>query len=294
MGKRVAIVCVGKAGDVACCSSVLRYAEELWGPGPEITWHILRPFVDPVLHNPWTRVETHDLAPDEHYGWARWREHTMRVAQQCRASGDYDEVCCPAPYVNTRIHGDSRVRFKSGLARMQLVYFFGRDDGRPWRPVVHLTDAELGAARGFLRALPADRPRVMLETGVPGHQSDWDNELTLRLLAALDRFRPVVLCVTPSVAQRMHGRGHDECWDLGRTSFRQLTEVYNGCTLFLGCSSGAACVSCAWRCSEDVPRLEYMFARRWWEGTGPMRRTEMYHEREQFVARAVEVMEARC
>jgi hypothetical protein len=253
---------------VANCTAVVRHRARLF-PGAELHFYVLRPFADAVRHNPFLTVHEHEPSAtfygdpqDPKRDGRDGRGETRRLMMLANGEGA-DDVHAPVNYMNEKIRDKPGNRTPGAIVRMPALYF-GLGPADDWRPMIFLTPGEVEGVDAFFRDLPAGRPRVMLETG-EGYQSPtWTPELTGRIADRLARWDPVFLCPSKPRLWRPDGR---RFFSLAALGFRQLTEAYNRCRMFVGCSSGPACVTCADRCDARIPRVEHYPETYFWRGT---------------------------
>jgi hypothetical protein len=230
-------------GDVCESTGLFRYATNLWGPKPDIHWYVQRKFRKPLDHNPDVTVHEIHGGPD-----------MIDMAEEGIKRGAYDKVYRTAPWLNMGMVWDVPL---PRIPRMVL----GLDKRhRSWRPVVYITHAELLEARRLTRKW-GQSLRVMLETDCFSHQGEWTDDLSRALIDLLRRYKPVYFTASFGYAPRLKGLGARKVVGLDKVTYRALTEVYNGCSMFVGVASGTASVTCADRCCA-LPRVELIEKRR--------------------------------
>jgi len=238
---RVAIICPGQFGDIAESTPLFKYREELWGPSAEIHWFIGKRFADVLRHNP--HVITHEC--EVTFG----EKDIDKVVAKARQES-FDKTYITAPYAHlTKV-------FRVPLPMIPPMVLGLKLRGRPWRPQIFLSEEEIAEAQEFVAALPKG-PRVMIETTGLSFQSAWDDTFTERVAERLVDLKPVYLTASFGAADIMRGAGIKRVVGLDNIGFRQLTEIYNACDMFISCGSGAASATAAERC-RILPRIEYL------------------------------------
>ncbi|MDW8075779.1 MAG: glycosyltransferase family 9 protein [Bacteroidota bacterium] len=134
----------------------------------------------------------------------------------------------------------------------------------PLRPVVVLRPEEVQRARQWWSQLPANRPRILVETEFHSEQTPWDKSYALEMIHRLAPAQPVFVFTAkncPPYLDELRQSYPDVVWC--NLPFRDNAELYNLCDAFIGVASGISCLTNALWCREDVPHIEVARAPHW-------------------------------
>lgn len=176
---------------------------------------------------------------------------------QLRAARPWDGFFVPAPYMAyDKLPGGD-------LTELLLATYDGKLTV-PLRSVMELTPEEVAQARAWWAQLPADRPRILVETEFFSSQSPWDVSYARDMIAALRPLQPVFVFTAkhrPPYLDELAADYPDILWcDL---PFRLNAELYNCCDAFIGVSSAISCLSNSTWCREDIPHIEVVSGPHW-------------------------------
>lgn len=177
--------------------------------------------------------------------------------EKLRSSRPWTEFVIPAPYMayDKRPGGD--------LTELMLTTYNG-SISVPLRPVMVLRPGEVEQARTWWTTLPADRPRILVETEFYSRQSPWDESFALQMIDKLAPLRPVFVFTAknrPPYFERLAGKYPDIIWC--NLPFRLNAELYNLCDAFIGVSSAISCLTNSTWCRDDVPHIEVVSGPHW-------------------------------
>jgi ADP-heptose:LPS heptosyltransferase len=240
VGQRIAIVCPGRAGDVAESTGFIPYIAELWGEGAEVHWFVQEAFAQVLEHLPLT---VRPIGQENGHDAAKQASETIKAES-------FDAAYYTAPWLNWDYI------FKIPLPmipRYVLDGGSGKLKGKPWWPRVVVTDAEKAEVAEFAAILPEGK-RIILETGCFSHQGEWTDDLSKALVERLKAYDPVYLTASANYKETMRGFGA-KAVGLDALNFRQLVEVWNASELYIGVPSGTASVTCA---GKRGPRIEFL------------------------------------
>lgn len=251
---KVGIFCGEQHGDIALCSSVLKYKNILW-PNKDIIWYCnLRPekstYLDMLKYND-AISEIRD-----------WPEEDFRTLKSCdgqlilerrrdfESMKDLDVGYFPAPWAalpNARFSGVNYADIP------RIIY--GIDSSWEWHPYLGFSDEEKDIAGEFCSKLPYEKT-IMLETQLRSagdfRMPDEAIKETMRLCR-----KKFGKCNFIFASLVDHSKYVDDIGVVSCPQFtvRQTALIHNYCDLFICVSSGISVAASCWG-NKPVPRVE--------------------------------------
>lgn len=253
---KIGIFVHGQHGDIALCTSVLKYKDVLW-PGKKIVWYCnLAPekatYLDMLKFNDaifevrqWPDIDFKELKDENGQLILNKRENFEQLKD---LHGGY----FPAPWA--MLPNTNKVFEHVNYCEIpRMVY--GADPSWPWRPYLCFSEEEREMARDFCSTLPHSKT-IMLETELRSAGMFQMPDEAINDIKAACRAKWGA-CNFIFASKIDHTKYADDSGVVSASQFtvRQLALVHNYCDLFVGVSSGITQAVSCWG-NKPVPRVE--------------------------------------
>jgi hypothetical protein len=251
---KIGIFVHGAHGDIALCTSVLKYKNILW-PDKDIIWYCnMSPdkstYLDMLKFND-AISEVRDWPKED---FRTLKDENGQLILNRRADfdsmKDLDNGYFPAPWAMLPNNSLNNVHY-ANIPKM----VFGVDPSWEWHPYLGFSDEENEAAKEFHARLPHSKT-IMLETQLRSAGNFNLSENVIRNIMASCRSK-FGQCNFIFASIMDHAKFIDDIGVVSCSQFtvRQCALIHNYCNLFIGVTSGITMASSCWG-NKPVPRVE--------------------------------------
>lgn len=251
---KIGILCSEHHGDIALCTSVLKYKDKLW-PNKDVVWFCgLAPeratFLDMLKYNDaileireWPNVFFKEIMDEN----AQLRYDKKNDFEQLK---DIEIGYFPAPWAALPNNALNAVNY-ANIPRM----IYGADPSLEWHPYLGFSNDEREQAKDFCAALPHSKT-VMLETQLKSAGDFRVDEDSIKNIMQLCRNKwgkcNFIFASKLDYSHLFDDPGVVSC---SHFTVRQCALIHNHCDLFIGVCSGISVTSSCWG-NKPVPRVE--------------------------------------
>lgn len=289
MGKKIGFFAFGQVGDVAACSSVLKYKEQLW-PDSDIVWFINEPNSDLLKHQdieirPWLHgweipesdlntIYAERIKSDKEAGRPNWENWAVLRNSENKLNQDLKHL-----FESTKDLSDGYFPLPHMLPverRFELEYsnvskrIFGVPSDWDWHPNLDWSEEECTMIYSFMSSIPKASTMtrtIMMEVFAGSGQSPFYTVETTKEIMRIcrDKFGDNVRFI---ICSHKHIGGENNCgldckelfkdeqdvFYAGHFTPRQVALINDYADLFVGISSGISVTTSAWGL-KPTPKL---------------------------------------
>lgn len=260
---KVGIFCPAHHGDIALCTSVLKYKDILW-PGKDVVWFssLLPQFasrLDMFKHND-AISEVRESPPVTHEIKKFIDPMTGRLLLDRRGDfpglDDIDVGYFPAPWA-VRPHPKWDYVHYAEVPKQ----VFGVPPTWEWHPYLKFSAEEEEIARDFCAKLPYKRT-IMLETATLSSGFQFSDDVIRSIMyTCRSKFKDCNFIFASKFDTKSLVADYFKFTDTGVVSaseftVRQTALLHNHCDMFIGTCSGISMATSCWG-NKPIPRVEY-------------------------------------
>jgi hypothetical protein len=256
---KIGIFCPGHHGDMALCTSILKYKDILW-PGKDIVWFTS---LDPAYASRLDMLKFNDAISEIREWPCQMDFHLLRTPDglliperkgDCDSLKDLDQGYFPAPW------------FLLPSPKWEVIHYanipkmvYGADPSWEWHPYLCFSDEEREMIRDFCAKLPHSKS-IMLETNLTSAHFQLSDDV-IRNIMQLCRTKfgncnfIFASKLDKSGAVRDYSSFGDDVISCSQFTIRQCALIHNHCDLFVGVCSGLTVAASCWG-NKPVPRVE--------------------------------------
>lgn len=287
MRNKIGFFAFGQVGDVAACSSVLKYKEQLW-PDSDIVWFINQPNSELLKHQdieirPWLHgweipesdlntIYAERIKSDKDAGRPNWENWAVLRNSENKLNQDLKHL-----FESTKDLSDGYFPLPHMLPverRFELEYsnvskrIFGVPDDWEWHPFLKWNEEEKDAVKSFASSWKQSKKTILLETFAGSGQSPFYTAETTKEIMRVcrEKFDGDVTFVFGShkhiggennigfLNSDLFDRDDRSCISAGYLTPRLTALLINHVDLFIGISSGISVTTSAWGL-KPTPKL---------------------------------------